>query len=115
MRARRIMPFATRHLSRFARGLRSLVVYTHRWLGIALGLLFAAWFVSGVVLMYVGMPRLSPAERLARLPALDFSRARTSPSEIASSIGAPADALQLAMVGHRPVYRIRSGSRSLSF
>ena len=43
---------------------------THRWLGIALCLLFAMWFASGVVMMYVGYPKLTAQERLAHLPAL---------------------------------------------
>lgn len=47
---------------------------THRWLGIALCLFMAMWFFSGVVMMYVGYPKLTPAERLASLPALDATR-----------------------------------------
>ena len=48
-----------------------VLVYTHRWLGIAAGLLFIVWFLSGIVMMYARMPALDPIERLARLPALD--------------------------------------------
>jgi len=42
----------------------------HRWLGIALCVLMAAWFLSGVVMMYVGYPKLTNEERLAGLPPL---------------------------------------------
>ncbi|MCW2271594.1 PepSY domain-containing protein [Pseudomonas sp. JUb96] len=42
----------------------------HRWLGIVLCLFMALWFVSGVVMLYVGYPALTPAERLAPLPPL---------------------------------------------
>jgi len=42
----------------------------HRWLGIGLCLLLALWFFSGVVMLYVGYPKLTPAEHLARLPPL---------------------------------------------
>jgi hypothetical protein len=42
----------------------------HRWLGVLLCAFFAMWFVSGVVMMYVGYPKLTPAERLAHLPPL---------------------------------------------
>jgi len=42
----------------------------HRWLGIALCLFMAMWFFSGVVMMYVGYPKLTPREHLAHLPAL---------------------------------------------
>ena len=40
------------------------LVYTHRWLGIALGAVFVVWFASGVVMIYARMPALDPAERL---------------------------------------------------
>ena len=46
----------------------------HRWLGIVLCLFMAMWFFSGVVMMYVGHPKLTPAERLASLPPLDAGR-----------------------------------------
>lgn len=82
-----------------------VVVYTHRWLGIVLGALFVGWFVSGVVLMYAGMPRLSPAERLAGRPLLDFSRATVAPAALSDMLGGAPDTVQLSMVLGRPVYR----------
>lgn len=36
----------------------------HRWLGIPLCLFMAPWFLSGVVMMYVGYPKLTQMERL---------------------------------------------------
>ena len=51
------------------------VILVHRYLGIAMGLLFLMWFLSGIVMIYAGgMPRLAPQLRLARLPHLDLSR-----------------------------------------
>ncbi len=35
----------------------------HRWLGIPLCLLMALWFFSGMVMLYVGYPKLTPDER----------------------------------------------------
>jgi hypothetical protein len=52
---------------------RKVLVYTHRWLGIAGGMLFVAWFLSGIVMMYARMPGLADEERLARAPVLDLS------------------------------------------
>ena len=43
-----------------------VLVYTHRWLGIAGCLLFIGWFISGVVMMYARMPGLASEERLGR-------------------------------------------------
>src|SRR4029453_14426152 len=50
---------------------RKLLIYSHRWLGIVLGIVFMAWCVSGVVLMYYGVPHLTAGEPLMRLPPLD--------------------------------------------
>ncbi|MFG6446631.1 hypothetical protein ACG0Z6_00090 [Roseateles sp. BYS180W] len=44
-----------------------------RWLGIALCLVMALWFVSGMVMLYVGYPRLTPQEQLQALPALSVT------------------------------------------
>src|SRR3954447_22553566 len=96
MRRLRLRPFVSR-----------VAVYTHRWLGMLLGALFAGWFMSGIVMMYAGMPRLAPAERLAHRPALDFSRATIAPSDVAHAEGSEPDGLQLSTVGERPVYRMR--------
>ncbi len=42
----------------------------HRWLGVVLCLFMAMWFFSGVVMMYVGYPKLTDSQRLAKLPEL---------------------------------------------
>ena len=43
---------------------RRIVILSHRYLGIALSLLFVVWFASGITMMYAGgMPRLTPDER----------------------------------------------------
>ena len=49
---------------------RRWLYLVHRWLGIALAVVMLAWFVSGMVMLYVGYPRLTAAERLAALPPL---------------------------------------------
>ena len=64
-----------------------------------------AWFVSGIVLMYAGMPTLSVEERLERLPPIDLSAARVTPAEAARRHGLSPDRLWIAMLGDRPVYR----------
>ena len=43
----------------------------HRWTGVVLCLFMAMWFISGVVMMYVGYPKLTHNEHLAALPPLD--------------------------------------------
>src|SRR5688572_31754897 len=90
---------------------RGALVSTHRWLGIAGGLLFVAWFASGVVMMYKRMPELSAAERLARVADLDASGVRVSPADAARTADAAAGAARLGMHLGRPVYRF--GARAV--
>ncbi|WP_404941022.1 PepSY domain-containing protein [Pseudomonas danubii] len=47
----------------------------HRWLGIVACLFMALWFISGVVMLYVGYPKLTPAEHWSRLPVLQLDDA----------------------------------------
>jgi hypothetical protein len=42
----------------------------HRWLGLAMVVVMLAWFVSGLVMLYVGYPKLTTDERLSALPPL---------------------------------------------
>src|SRR5499427_8931088 len=50
---------------------RSLVIL-HRYLGIAVGVLMLIWFASGIVMMYVGFPRLTEQERLSALSPIPW-------------------------------------------
>ncbi|MFJ0888918.1 PepSY domain-containing protein, partial [Bordetella bronchiseptica] len=59
----------------------------HRWMGVGLCLLFVLWFASGVVMMYVGYPKLTPAERLAHLPWLDAAQVRLGPAQALRAAG----------------------------
>ncbi|RAP62873.1 peptidase [Achromobacter sp. HZ01] len=86
---------------------------THRWAGIVLCLFFAMWFVSGVVMMYVGYPKLTPQERLAHLPALDAAAIAVTPAQALAAAGA-ADAPGLTLAAARggaPVYLVPGGRR----
>ena len=88
---------------------RKLLIYSHRWLGIVVGLVFVAWCVSGVVLMYYGVPHLTAGERLMRLPVLDLSTVRVSPSAAAAQLKEAPRRLRISMHGDRPVYRFNTG------
>ena len=44
-----------------------VMVITHRYLGMAGGLLMLMWFLTGIVMMYVGFPRVSDGERMRTL------------------------------------------------
>ena len=88
---------------------RKALIYTHRWLGIALTAVFVIWFVSGVIVMYVGMPTLPAEERLLRMEPLDVSTIAVSPAEAASTAGLTSPSrVRIAMHDGRPVYRFLS-------
>jgi PepSY-associated TM region len=52
------------------RALWRATVFVHRYLGVAVGLLMLVWFVSGIVMMYVGFPELAREDRLRILPPI---------------------------------------------
>lgn len=87
--------------------LKRWLFLVHRWLGVGLCAFFAMWFVSGVVMMYVGYPRLTSAERLAHLPPLGDGAGLLGPREALERAGVagPLRALRLAAArAGQPVY-----------
>lgn len=86
--------------------MKRFVFLGHRWLGIALSVLFVLWFVSGVVMMYVRMPILTPAERFAQLPRLDMARVRVAMPQAwkATGLAGAPKKVRLNTVAERPVY-----------
>ncbi len=88
---------------------KSLLFWIHRWLGIAMCLLFALWFASGVVMMYVEYPELTEAERLAQLPRLDLNRVSLTPFEASSAIDSASAfmSVKLTSVLDRPTFEYR--------
>jgi hypothetical protein len=90
---------------------RKALIYTHRWMGIAGGLVFVAWFVSGIVFSLRDMPRFSSEERLSHLVPIDLSAARVEPLEAARNLGIRPARLRVAMHWDgRPVYRFQGNS-----
>jgi|HubBroStandDraft_1064217.scaffolds.fasta_scaffold461781_2 hypothetical protein len=51
---------------------RALVII-HRYLGVAAGALMVMWFLSGIVMMYVGFPRVTETERIRTLEPITWS------------------------------------------
>lgn len=72
----------------------------HRWIGIVTCLLFAIWFVSGLVMIYVPFPSLTRNEALAHLPPLAWVQVRTLPSMDGTARAT------LEMAGDHPVWRV---------
>ena len=86
---------------------KTFFIYTHRWTGIVLGVVFVVWFISGVAMMYVGMPHLSERERLGHLKPLDLSSVSVSPAAAADMYGLSSNRLRVEMYDDgRPIYRL---------
>src|SRR3954470_14092782 len=89
---------------------RSLI-FVHRWIGVALSLIFMLWFASGIVMMYWDFPSVTAGDRLQRSPVLDPAKIKLSPEEAYTKLDsrqAPAQ-VRLNTFDGRPVYRFRAG------
>ena len=86
--------------------MKRLLFLGHRWLGIALCLFMALWFLSGVVMMYVGYPKLGTAERLQTLPPLASAGCCVNLEQALAALpaGARPRSLRLTSIGGRPVF-----------
>lgn len=92
------------------------ILLGHRWLGIGMCLLFFLWFLSGMVMMYVGHPKLTWQERLEHLPPLEASQPLLSPADAFQRAGIHGTVTDLRLANARagqPVYiaRIRPDTR----
>lgn len=94
---------------------KRLLYLSHRWMGVVLCLFFAPWFISGVVMMYVGHPKLTPPERLAHLPPLADPAGLLGPHQALLAAGQDEHVaeLRLAMASAgRPVYLVTPAAGS---
>lgn len=95
-------------LRRSVRILQRWLYLCHRWLGIGSCLLFAMWFASGIVMMYVQFPSLTDGERRKLLPPIATERVLVTPDAAmqTAELRAFPHSLRLEMLGGEPVYRI---------
>jgi hypothetical protein len=87
--------------------LKRVAIFVHRWLGVALCVVFLIWFPSGIGMMYWDYPGVSSGDRLERSPALDPATVRLAPQEAYAAIGeGPLPTpIRLNSFDGRPVYR----------
>jgi len=76
----------------------------HRWLGIALCLFMAMWFFSGVVMVYVGYPKLTPREHLAHLPPLALENCCVALSSMTADAEGALQTVRLTSLRGEPHY-----------
>jgi len=94
-----------------AAALTRTAIFLHRWMGVALSLIFMLWFLSGIVMMYWSFPSVNAKDRLEHLPVLDPATIKVPPLEayrVLLSERAPSQ-VRLNSFDGRPVYRFRTG------
>ncbi|MEC3948120.1 PepSY domain-containing protein [Sphingobium sp. HWE2-09] len=98
-------------------GKRWLYVF-HRWAGIALCLLFAIWFFSGLVMLYVSFPSFRAEERVATAAPIEWQQVHVGPDWALAKLNLAAfpTEMRLGMTGGEPVYRFvtPNGRRAVS-
>lgn len=93
---------------------KKYAILVHRWMGVFFCVLFAAWFISGIVMMYWDFPQVLPEDRWRKSPALDAAQIRISPAQAYARLHtseAPAR-VHLAVFDQRPVYRFAFRGRT---
>jgi hypothetical protein len=89
-----------------ARLLWRATVVTHRYLGVAVGLLMLVWFVSGIVMMYVPYPGLSDSDRLQVAAPIVWADCCALAGQTYAD-DQPVRAVELVSVAGEPVLRLR--------
>lgn len=79
------------------------LVWFHRWVGIVLCLMFATWFATGAVMVFVAFPALPATEQAARSEAIDLKRVSFEPARAAAALDGARD-LRLVSVAGAPAY-----------
>ena len=62
---------------------KKTLIFVHRWMGVGLCLLFLLWFASGIVMMYVGLPRVTDEERARTLEPIAWQACCRFPPRLA--------------------------------
>lgn len=98
----------------FASKAKRTTFLVHRWTGVLMCVLMALWFVSGMVMLFVGYPKLTPWERLGGSPALPASACCIAVEDaLAQSRDAGAvKGIVLTSIGGRPHYVLSEGDGS---
>ncbi|MDH5345278.1 MAG: PepSY domain-containing protein [Gammaproteobacteria bacterium] len=97
--------------------MQRIVVLVHRYLGIPMSVLFIAWFLSGIVMMYTrGMPALPPDAKRSTQAMPHPNAVLVEPSDAIPRNVALAELEYLYLLG-RPAYRYRafSGTAGIVF
>ncbi len=94
--------------------LKRYIYLIHRWTGILMCLLMALWLASGIVMLFIGHPKLTPWERLAALPPLPDQGCCIAPEQALAHSRAAAEVkgLVLTSIRGRHHYVLQEGNGS---
>ena len=87
------------------------LVWLHRWTGIAVCLLLALWFASGMVMLYVPFPSLPAADRYDGAEPFDLAQVAVSPAAALAALPGAARLWLRARDG-QIVYVVRNSSET---
>jgi len=87
------------------RAFKTLLILSHRYIGIPLSFLFVVWFLSAFVMIYAGgMPRITNEMRIEGGSSLNFEDVTISPWQAVGLLGYSPYEARLRTVLGRPVY-----------
>jgi len=87
-------------------------VITHRYLGVAVGLLMFVWFFSGIVMMYVDFPDLDRGERVRSLSPINWQTCCSLTAQPFAD-DQPVRSVEVQGVGGEPVMKLRPEGQPL--
>jgi PepSY-associated TM region len=89
--------------------MKPVLFLIHRYAGLAMCLIMAAWCLSGVVMIFVPYPALDPETRVQALPVLSFDGCCRIDKPTPDLAGIPIDTFEIEMLADRPVLRLIDG------
>jgi uncharacterized iron-regulated membrane protein len=90
--------------------MRALILL-HRWLGVSFCLLFAMWFLTGIVMHFVPFPSLTETERFYGLAPIELPQLMHGPAQAVQSSGiVDATRVRLLQRSDGPVYLVTGAS-----
>ncbi len=87
---------------------RTLLILSHRYIGIPLSFMFVLWFFSAFFMIYTGgMPRITNEMRVDGASPLAFERVAVTPGQARDIVGYTSTQVSLRTLMGRPVYEFR--------
>jgi len=84
---------------------KTLLILSHRYIGIPLSFLFVVWFLSAFVMIYAGgMPRVTQEMRIEAAAPLQFEKISVSPWQAVGILGYSPFEAKLRTIFDRPIY-----------